>query len=38
MCIDWQEQPRPDGPAYLRLLHLGRVLVDEDTLDRESSS
>ncbi|KAI0311642.1 ubiquitin-related domain-containing protein [Amylostereum chailletii] len=30
---DWQDE-RPPAPSYFRLLHLGKVLQDEDTLTR----
>ncbi|KAF8273727.1 ubiquitin-2 like Rad60 SUMO-like-domain-containing protein, partial [Lactarius quietus] len=28
---DWQDE-RPPAPSYLRILHLGKILQDEDTL------
>ncbi|KAJ4495376.1 hypothetical protein C8R41DRAFT_762610 [Lentinula lateritia] len=31
---DWQEE-RPSTPSHLRILHLGKVLQDEDTLEGE---
>ncbi|VDC07439.1 unnamed protein product [Peniophora sp. CBMAI 1063] len=30
---DWQDQ-RPPAPSYFRILHLGKVLQDDDTLSR----
>lgn len=32
--LDWQDQ-RPPAPSYFRILHLGKVLQDDDTLSRE---
>ena len=34
---DWQDQ-RPPAPSYFRILHLGKVLQDDDTLAREFSA
>ncbi|RPD65301.1 hypothetical protein L226DRAFT_456020 [Lentinus tigrinus ALCF2SS1-7] len=30
---DWQDE-RPPAPSYLRILHLGKILQDEDSLDK----
>jgi len=31
---EWQdESERPPAPSYLRVLHLGRILLDDETLD-----
>ena len=30
---DWQDE-RPPAPSYLRILHLGKILQDDDTLLR----
>ncbi|CAL1709368.1 unnamed protein product [Somion occarium] len=32
---DWQDE-RPPGPSYLRILYLGKILQDDDTLSRLS--
>ncbi|KAI0777557.1 ubiquitin-related domain-containing protein [Trametes elegans] len=32
---DWQDE-RPPAPAYLRILYLGKILQDEDSLDKLS--
>ena len=29
--IEWQDE-RPPAPSYLRILYLGKILQDEDTL------
>jgi hypothetical protein len=35
-CIsDWQDSPRPHAPSYMRLLYMGKILQDEDTLTCE---
>jgi hypothetical protein len=31
LYIDWTDE-RPPAPGYLRILHLGRILNDDDTL------
>jgi hypothetical protein len=30
---DWQDE-RPPAPSYLRVLYLGKILQDDDTLTR----
>jgi len=32
--IDWQDE-RPPAPSYLRVLYLGRMLQDDETLTSE---
>src|ERR1700728_4631041 len=34
---DWKDD-RPPAPSYLRILYLGKILQDEDTLTSTSSS
>lgn len=31
---DWQNDERPPAPSYLRILYLGRILQDDDTLSK----
>jgi hypothetical protein len=31
---DWNDTERPPAPAYLRILYLGKVLQDDETLSR----
>lgn len=33
-CTEWQDE-RPPAPSYLRILYLGKILQDEDTLISE---
>lgn len=35
--VDWQSE-RPPSPSYLRILYLGKILQDEDTLACKSAS
>ena len=35
--LEWQDD-RPPAPSYLRILHLGKILQDDDTLTSESPS
>ncbi|KAF4563931.1 hypothetical protein EYR36_003176 [Pleurotus pulmonarius] len=30
-CVEWQDE-RPPAPSYFRILHLGKILLDDDTL------
>lgn len=36
-CLDWQDE-RPPAPSYLRVLYLGRLLQDDETLSSRLSS
>ncbi|KAI0825918.1 ubiquitin-related domain-containing protein, partial [Irpex lacteus] len=34
---EWQDE-RPPAPSYLRILYLGKILQDEDTLESDEST
>ena len=36
--LDWAKATIPPNPSYLRLLYLGRILQDDDTLESKSGT